>query len=667
MKKIKEDGESLKKTMNEIKVKHYSVFSNCIYWIKWIWHRDRTVVYMSILQIISNSLAPLIGIYLPKLTIDMITEGVTSERLIRNLGLFAIFVILLYCLRESMTNGKYWKYNFRRGSDLLSELFLKSTTVKYEITESGKGKTAYQEALNVANNGDWSAFSKTMDDVPSLLIEIICFALYSTVLGSLNLWMVFVLIGLSLLNCFWISINIKYKESIREEEAYADRQFYYVKSVMGDTKAAKDVRIFGMNGWLTGIRDNIIEKTRKIHKKLQDRNAWQEKMSFLTQMVRDLMAYGYLIYMAAEGNVTPGEFVLYFGAITGFSGFVSGIVNLVGDLRQARNSTNYFRAYMELPDEDMSEGDIHICDMEGPYSIEFKDICFSYKESGDEVSAGDDVSSNEGVKNSDEACDHEKVIFDHFNLKIAAGERIALVGVNGAGKTTLVKLLCGMYEPDEGQILINGIDIRRIPKREMYDLFSVVFQEQFIMPFSIGENIAMKRPEHIDEKRVWDAIERAGIKEIFEEKKITPDTFMTKQILKSGISFSGGQQQRLLLARALYKDGAVMILDEPTAALDPIAESEIYESYDKYTENKTAVFISHRLASTRFSDRIVMIENGKIVDEGTHEELMEKGGAYSKMYEIQGNYYNSRNYYNSQNNDNSQGNESFDESTEGGV
>lgn len=249
----------------------------------------------------------------------------------------------------------------------------------------------------------------------------------------------------------------------------------------------------------------------------------------------------------------------------------------------------------------------------------------------------------------------EKIIFDHFNLKIAAGERIALVGVNGAGKTTLVKLLCGMYEPDSGQILINGIDRKRIPKRELYDLFSVIFQEKFIMPFSIGENIAMKRPEHIDEKKLWDAIERAGMKDVFEEKKITPDTFMTKQMLKSGISLSGGQQQRLLLARALYKDGAVMILDEPTAALDPIAESEIYESYDKYTENKTAIFISHRLASTRFSDRIVMIENGKIVDEGTHEELMASDGAYSKMYDIQGKYYNS------------QSNEDYDEAVEGGV
>lgn len=653
----KGEGRKPEKNMNEIKLKHYSIFSNSLYWIKWIWSRDRTVVYMSILQIISNSLAPLIGIYLPKLTLDMITDGVTQEKLIRVLGLFSIFVILLYCLTDSMKNGRYWKYNFRRGADLLAELFLKSTTVKYEITESGKGKTAYQEALNVADNGDLSAFSKTMDDVPSLITQIICFVLYSSVLGSLNLWMVFVLIGFSLLNCLWISMNIKYKESIREEMAYADRQFYYVKSVMGDTKAAKDVRIFGMNGWLTGIRDRTIEKTRKVHKKMQDRNAWQEKMSFLTQMIRDLMAYGYLIYMASEGNVTVGEFVLYFGAITGFSGFVSGIVNLVGDLREARNSTDYFRAYMEQPDEDMEEGDVHICNMKGPFSIEFRDICFSYKSVDEEfnVNNSNQADNNDMETSGNEDTVGEKIIFDHFNLKIAAGERIALVGVNGAGKTTLVKLLCGMYEPDSGQILINGIDRKRIPKRELYDLFSVIFQEKFIMPFSIGENIAMKRPEHIDEKKLWDAIERAGMKDVFEEKKITPDTFMTKQMLKSGISLSGGQQQRLLLARALYKDGAVMILDEPTAALDPIAESEIYESYDKYTENKTAIFISHRLASTRFSDRIVMIENGKIVDEGTHEELMASDGAYSKMYDIQGKYYNS------------QSNEDYDEAVEGGV
>ncbi len=323
----KGEGGRPYENMKEIKVKHYSIFTNSFYWIKWIWRKDRAVVYMSVIQIIAASIAPLIGIYLPKLTIDMVTEGVTEGKLISTLGLFSIFIVLVYCLRGGMEYGKYWKYNYRRG-ELIAELFLKSTAVSYDITENGKGKTAYQEALDVAGNGDWSAFNRTMDTVPNIFINVICFALYSSVLGTLNIWMVFILIGLSLLNCLWISLNIKYKENRREELAYAERQFYYVKSAMGDTKAAKDVRIFDMNEWITGIRDKAVEKTRRIRKKLQDRNAWQEKMSFLTQMIRDIMAYGYLIYMASEGNITAGEFVLYFGAITGFSNFVSAIVSL---------------------------------------------------------------------------------------------------------------------------------------------------------------------------------------------------------------------------------------------------------------------------------------------------------------------------------------------------
>lgn len=149
----------------------------------------------------------------------------------------------------------------------------------------------------------------------------------------------------------------------------------------------------------------------------------------------------------------------------------------------------------------------------------------------------------------------------------------------------------------------------------------------------------MKRPEQIDAKRAWDALEKAGIRQIFEKKGATLETFLTHDILEGGITLSGGQQQRLLLARALYKDGAILILDEPTAALDPIAENEVYESYRKYTEQKTAVFISHRLASTRFSDRIVLLENGKILEEGTHDELMKRGGAYAQMYRVQSNYY----------------------------
>ncbi len=213
------------------------------------------------------------------------------------------------------------------------------------------------------------------------------------------------------------------------------------------------------------------------------------------------------------------------------------------------------------------------------------------------------------------------------------------MGVNGAGKTTFVKLLTGMLEPDSGQILINGIDRNEFPKEEFYKLFSVVFQEQFILPFTIAENIALNRRDEVDEARAWQAVEKAGLKQIFEEKNITLDSWMTRRLMESGIDFSGGQRQRFLLARALYKDAPILILDEPTAALDPIAESEIYESYHKYSSQKTSVFISHRLASTKFSDRIIMIENGEILEMGTHKQLMEKNGAYARMYEVQSNYY----------------------------
>ncbi len=606
--------------------KHYSLPGNVFYWLRYYYKMNKSIIVMSVLQIIFSCGAPLIGIYLPMVTLDMLQKGVTTERFALVLGLFALLATAVYSMEAATENGKYYIANACR-TDIIAELFLKSLQVPYSIPESGKGKIVYEKALDAVLMGDMSAASTTLRVSIELSTNVICFFLYSTVLGTLSVWIIGLLIGLSLLNCLWVSLNIKYRESVREEEAYINRRFYYVKSALGDTRAAKDVRIFGMSSWLIGIKDKVIGQGKELNKKIYRRNAWQEQLSFFTAMIRDLCAYGFLIYQTTCGNVTASEFVLYFGAITGFSAFVTGIVECVGQLRAAGNATDYFRTYMELSEEDMENGNRHMRELEMPYSIEFQDVSFSYEE---ELEEGKEESTKR-IK-----------VFDHFNLKIEAGEKIALVGVNGAGKTTFVKLLCGISEPEEGNILINGVDRRHFPKGEWYNLFSVVFQEQLIMPISIGENIGMDAEGFIDRDRAWLAIEKAGLKDMFLEKEITLDTFLTKVILKSGVELSGGQQQRLLLARALYKDGPILVLDEPTAALDPIAESQVYEQYQKYTENKTAVFISHRLASTRFSDRIVMIEQGKIVEMGTHSELMEKGGAYAKMYQVQSDYYSDK-------------------------
>ena len=235
----------------------------------------------------------------------------------------------------------------------------------------------------------------------------------------------------------------------------------------------------------------------------------------------------------------------------------------------------------------------------------------------------------------------EDTIHD-LDLTVRPGEKLAIVGLNGAGKTTLVKLLCGLFDPTEGRVLLNGVDVRDFNRREYYGLFSAVFQEFSILDVTVAENIA-QTTENIDTKKLWDCIEKAGLTETIQKLPNGLDTHVGREVYLDGVLFSGGQTQRLMLARALYKDAPVLVLDEPTAALDPIAENDIYQKYNEMTAGKTSLFISHRLASTRFCDRILYLKDGRVAEEGTHEELLKRGGGYADLFEVQSQYYREEN------------------------
>lgn len=596
-------------------VKKHSIISTAIYWLRAMGRQEPVILWLMAASILLNVLTPLAGIYLPKLTIDLIQREVTPGRMFL---LFALFALLLAAVQGgdmATNNGNYYLINWMRQV-FLGELFLKSLRLPYAFTESDKGQAAYQKALNTVMRGDGSGSSVTMRQIQNFTINLLCFFLYSTILSVLSPLVVIALLALSLLNCAIIMKNIRYVESLREEEADISRKYYYTRDAMGSLKTAKDIRIFGMKDWLRGRMDKIHAKRKKYQKKISRKQALMEQLQFFIALVRDVSAYGFLIYQAVEGHIDVGEFVLYFGALTGFSDFVTQMVQSAGALRQAANDTDYYRAYMELSEEELNAGEHHISELSMPPSFEFRDVSFSYG---------------------------EKKIFDHFNLTIGAGEKLALVGVNGAGKSTLVKLLCGMYEPEEGHILINGIDRKLFPKKEWYSLFSAVFQEYFFYDYlRVWECITLQKKDDIDEKRLWKALEDAGMDTVLKEKGVTGKTWFGKPYFGHGADFSGGQKQKLLLARAIYKNGPMMILDEPTAALDPIAESDIYQSYQKYCKNKTAMFISHRLASTRFSDRIVLLQEGKILETGTHEDLLSSGKEYAKMFAIQASYYKNK-------------------------
>ena len=252
----------------------------------------------------------------------------------------------------------------------------------------------------------------------------------------------------------------------------------------------------------------------------------------------------------------------------------------------------------------------------------------------------------QGLKDCEIVLDHvsyrypgaEKDTISNLTFTLHPGEKVAIVGLNGAGKTTLVKLLCGFLDPTQGSVRLNGVDIRTYNRREYYHLFSAVFQEFSVLDTNVAVNVA-QRVDGIDRARVAECLEKAGLTQAVEALPKGMDTPVTRNVFEDGVELSGGQMQRLMLARALYRDAPVVVLDEPTAALDPLAEHDIYMKYNAMTQGKSSLFISHRLASTRFCDRILYLEHGRIAEEGTHQSLLDLGGGYSKLFEVQSRYY----------------------------
>ena len=367
-----------------------------------------------------------------------------------------------------------------------------------------------------------------------------------------------------------------------------------------------------------------------------------------------------LVHSFLQGKLDAASFTLYLGIITGFSGWLNGgnmgegLVRANSEMMRCSWWITSYRNFLEQwsPEEEKIEkrqnGKNSVSELQnggksemelrnGNYSnaagerggnteqkvenlietgvtIEFRDVCFRYPGA-------------------------QKDVIHHLNLKVQAGENIALVGVNGAGKTTLVKLLCGFYRPDSGQIYINGKEISAYPARTYRALLGAVFQDRMLMAASVEENVACCREEEVDREKLWRVLRQADIEEKIRSLAKQEKTMVTNFLEQDGILFSGGEIQRIILARALYKDAPLLLLDEPTSALDPMAETAIYEKYHTLSQGKTTIFISHRLASTRFCNRILLFEDGAIQEDGTHEELMDKKGKYAEMFAIQSQYY----------------------------
>ena len=588
----------------------HSIGSNIAYLLKNIARRYPALLFMMAVEIAAGVAAPAFGIYLPKLAADL-ALGETAfapARAALWMGGFALAMAAVYGARDIAGRGKYMQYNALR-QDFAREVYYKSLECDFPVVERAEGQAWFARAQMTLLNGDWSCTSRMVVAIMEITTGTLSFLLYSGILSTLNPLIVVALLGLSALNALALRYARRYALARREEQAVLENRLGYVEEEARDVRAGKDIRLYGMAGWFTALRERLMEGYSQVRRDIAARDFRAALVDALLLFLRDGAAYVYLIYQATQGRIGVGDFVLYSGAIAGFGGFISSIVGQFGLLQDASERLNDVRSFLEQ--SNAPDPADPLPPPRGMPSIEFRDVCFSY--------------------------DGEHNVLDHLSFSLAPGERLALVGVNGAGKTTIVKLLCGLYAPDSGTILLGGVDAARLRRADRFALFSAVFQDVALFPFALAENVSLQPMWETDLERVASCLSRAGMGACVQDGGLARP--VSREISDDGWNFSGGEQQKLLLARALYKDAPIMVLDEPTSALDPIAESQIYEQFDLLARGKTALYISHRLASTRFCDRVLLLSGGRVREEGTHESLLRAGGEYAHMFQVQSQYY----------------------------
>lgn len=477
---------------------------------------------------------------------------------------------------------------------------------------------ALGEKASAACAGNSESSEAIWTTLTDLMTSCIGFIVYLALLTNLNLWLAALVAATTAVSYFASKRINEWGYLHRSEELELTKKIEYADKTATSREFAKDIRMFGLRGWLEDLWGSTMRLYSAFCAKRERKYIWANIIDIVLTFLRNGIAYAFLIGITVKNGLPASQFLLYFAALSGFAQWVVEILDKLSVMHKQSLDISTIREFLDWDEPfDLNGGERIAFEPNKQYEIRLDDVSFRYPKA-------------------------DKDTLSHINLTVHPGEKLAIVGLNGAGKTTLVKLVCGFLDPTEGRILLNGEDIRKFNRNDYYALFSAVFQEFSVLDVTVKENVA-QCVDGIDETRVWQCIDKAGLTEKIKSLPKGIETHLGRRVFKDGVEFSGGQTQRLMLARALYKNAPILVLDEPTAALDPIAENDIYQKYNDMTHGRTSFFISHRLASTRFCDRIIFVDSGKIAEEGTHDELLKNGGGYAYLFEVQSKYYRSDN------------------------
>lgn len=600
------------------KQKTYGFLNNFIYALNIERKSNLRLLAITLIKPIGDIVGTLLNSYAPKYVLSFIEDDLPFNTIIMYTVIICLIMMILDVISTTCYNSFEFEYRKTEGyveKKRMDKLF----HTDFKNMESPDFLDYAQRAKTALNRG--KGFHGVLYQSRNFIAQGTLMILSAALIGIQNILMMIIFIVISF-GIVKISSFFTKRDKIKFSDAMAPtwRKMNYLESTTKNFDFAKDIRLFNMSNaffnQLSGVNETYKELNRKHHNRMV---LWEISLGSVL-IVQKILMYTWLVYNVVTGAYQISDFVLYVGLVSTFHASVGYVNWIYSDMRTNSLMINDYRNFVDWKEdrETADEKDGHITEINlDKFEFRFENVSFKYP-------------------------GHDNYVLKNVNLIFKNGAKLAVVGVNGAGKTTFIKLMMKLYEPSEGRILLNDVDIKEYNREEYFKLFSPVFQnvECFAMP--IYQNISFAEEDKTDMNKINEVLEQSGLSEKINSYEKGIHTNLLKIFDKEGIDLSGGEKQRLAMARALYKDGKVVILDEPTAALDALAEDRMYREFKNMIHGKTAVFISHRLGSTRFCDKIAMFEDGTIVEEGTHEELMAKNGKYAYMFGIQSQYYDEK-------------------------
>lgn len=597
--------------------KEYGVISNCRYiFEKFVKYRKSLILFIITGSIAAASMTYLWS-FIGKLVIDMIEQQASSPdkdiKPLLYLTLITSAAELLFMWLNTVSSMKMSVGFTYVRLMIIKERIAKTLGMEYEALETPEMLDRLQKAKR-ATAGDWQGVQGMMTYMQVMGVQIISVTIAVAIMTTFNPWIIFIIVVLSFAQfLFFDYIRKKDKKEMWDAMMPHWRKLEYMENVTTDFSYAKDIRLFGLQKYLAKKQINVYDE--ELRHWIKSRQYWIYNTIFAhgISLLRQLIIIGWLVYSVVFNGLSIGNFTLYTASAAAFSNAINEILQALSALRERSAHTDDYRSFMDIPSADDKAQTIPIPPAD-KYTFEFKNVSFKYR-------------------------GQEKYALKNVNLTLHAGEKLAVVGLNGAGKSTFIKLLLRLYDVTEGCILMNGTDIRKFDRKEYYELFAPAFQDVMVFAFPVAENVSMKEPFNTDKAEAEKMLRLAGLGDKLDKLEKGVDTELLKVLYDDGVDLSGGEKQKLALARALYKKSKIIVLDEPTAALDALAEFRLYQSFNELVGDRTAVYISHRLSSTRFCDRVAMFKDGEMVEIGTHDSLMEADGAYADMFRVQAQYY----------------------------